>query len=429
MVRLATFGGVILDHVMIGLTAVTSVGSGAIMEFLRYTRYGFFALTGFVLTYQYRNRSLDPVPFWRRRFKLIGLPFIVWTLFYWTYGRFRINGLETLKSVVEDQHSIALAAKSIAYDLVTGHAMYHLYFLSVSMQIYAVFPLVLAVLKRSWGFHKYLLAVSFAIQMTLVFFMVRPAQGFLTHGPARELWTHLVITIFPYQFFVLAGCIAAMHYEAFQAFMIRRRAWVFTIAGATVAATLGYFFYMTSHGVPVLRATNAFLPHRMFTFMAIIVILYCLGTIWQARRTPGSLPDSLLRTASDRSFGIYLAHPLALSALYSSVRLPSWPEFPRVVLAYALTVAVTVFVVEVLRRSPISLITTGRNRIDWRVQNPRRSFTVAIAVIILGTILHQVWQFWVGHLLVGTGALLAVSALIVFWHQWRDAQHHDPVSA
>ena len=40
LVRLVTFGGVILDHVMIGITAATSVAAGSVEVFLRYTRYG-----------------------------------------------------------------------------------------------------------------------------------------------------------------------------------------------------------------------------------------------------------------------------------------------------------------------------------------------------------------------------------------------------
>ncbi|MGV9482201.1 acyltransferase [Gordonia aichiensis] len=423
LVRLVTFGGVILDHVMIGVTAATSVAAGSVEVFLRYTRYGFFALTGFVLTYQYRNRSLEPISFWRRRFKLIGLPFVTWTLFYWVYGRYRIGGLDTLKAVVADQHSIVTAVKSIGYDLITGNAMYHLYFLSVSMQIYLFFPLILAILKRTWGFHRYQLIASFAIQVGLMYLMVRPPLDFFAHGAAGVVWTHLVITIFPYQFFILAGCVAAMHYEAFQAFVIRWRWPLLAACIATIAATLVYFLHITSTGTTVVRATNVFLPHNVYAFIAIIMMLYCFGTIWQQRRTPGSIPDKVLRTASDRSFGIYLAHPLALSALLPTIAPASWPGFPRVVFAYAMTVAGTVFVVEVLRRSPISLITTGRNRIDWRSQNAGRSVVVAVVAMIGGTITSEVFDVWGGYLFTATGALLAISALLVAWHQWRNRDH------
>ena len=237
------------------------------------------------------------------------------------------------------------------------------------------------------------------------------------------VWTHLVITILPYQFFILAGCVAAMHYEAFQAFVIRWRWPLLAACIATIAGTLVYFLHITSTGTSVARATNVFLPHNVYAFIAIIMMLYCFGTIWQQRRIPGSVPDKVLRTASDRSFGIYLAHPLALSALLPTIAPASWPGFPRVLFAYAMTVAGTIFVVEVLRRSPISLITTGRNRIDWRSQNAGRSLIVALVAIVGGVIVSGVFDVWGGYLFIATGALLVISALLVAWHQWRNRDH------
>jgi hypothetical protein len=105
-VRLVTFAGVILDHVILGMapyTAIIAQGAGLI---LRYTRYCFFALTGFVLTYQYRNRDLHAPTFWRRRFKLIGLPFLVWSLFYWLNKHYQKGGLENVFAIFDDSHTI-----------------------------------------------------------------------------------------------------------------------------------------------------------------------------------------------------------------------------------------------------------------------------------------------------------------------------------
>ncbi|MYR06962.1 acyltransferase family protein [Gordonia sp. SID5947] len=421
-VRLVTFAAVILDHVLLGIATGTDVGAGALGLLLRYTRYSFFALTGFVLTYQYRDRELKPLTFWRRRYKLIGLPFVVWSLFYWVYGHYRAGGMTGLGDLVDSPDSVATSLKSIGYDLVTGNAWYHLYFLSVSMQIYAVFPLVLIVLRKTWGYHRYLLLVSFAAQATLMYMMVRPPLDFFTHGPQQTLWTHLVATILPYQFFVFAGCVAAMHYPAFQRFMIRWRLPLIAGAFVVIAITLLYYLHETNIGETIFRATNVFMLHNTFAYIAIIIILYCLGTVWQDRRTKGSIPDNFMRTAADRSFGIYLAHALALSELMPIIAehrdLPTWP---LILVAYVGTVAVTIFIVEVLRRSPISLITTGRSTIDWRTQNAGRSIAVATVAIALGVLLRVVFTALVGDLIVATGALLLASACLVFWRQRRAA--------
>ncbi|MGC4935070.1 acyltransferase [Gordonia sp. DT30] len=424
LVRLVTFGSVILDHVMLSVTAPTSVAAGAVEVFLRYTRYGFFTLTGFVLTYQYRNRELKAVPFWKRRYKLIGLPFVVWSLFYWFFVRYHFGGVGAVADGWNSFDAAKRSVKSIVYDLITGNASYHLYFLSVSMQIYLLFPLVLWILKRTWGSHRYLLAVSFIFQMVMMYAMVRAPISFFTWGVQGEIWSHLVVTVIPYQFFILAGCVAAMHYEAFQAFMKRFRWYLIGLSAAVIVATWLYYLYVVDRGEDLFRATNVFMLHNMWSFIAIIVILYGIGTIWQERRHPGSIPDRFMKTASDRSFGIYLAHALALYALLPRIDAESIPALPRVILAYLATVVVTVFIVETLRRSPISLITTGRNRIDWRSQNAGTSALAGVAGIVIGLVVRLGFGWWVGNLIAATGAFLVFSMALVYWRQLhhRDAE-------
>ncbi|GAA2055333.1 acyltransferase [Williamsia deligens] len=419
LVRIVTFAAVILDHVMLGPAAPQGSSTvGGVGVILRYTRYSFFALTGFVLTYQYRHRELEVVPFWRRRFKLIGLPFVVWSLFYWLYGHYTTGGVANIVDTVRSAHAAALAAKSLAYDLITGTAWYHLYFLSVSMQIYLVFPAALWVLRRTWGKHRYLLAASFAFHAVLLYLMVRPQHGIFTHGVVGLVWRHLEVTIFPYQFFILSGAIAAMHFEAFQAFARRRRMQVFAVGAAVVAGTLGYFLYLVHHGEPMFRATNVFMLHNTFAYVAIIAMLYCVGTLWQERRTPGSVPARFLTTAADRSFGIYLAHALALDVVQSTlVRDLHTNSAVLIIVDYLATVAVTIVIVEALRRSPLSLVTTGRSMIDPGRQDLIRSALVGLAAAIVGVTLRYTASPLTGTALLGAGALMLLSAAWVTWRR------------
>ncbi|MGZ8178528.1 acyltransferase [Williamsia sp. SKLECPSW1] len=421
LVRLVTFAGVILDHVMMGPAAPQgSAAVGGVEVFLRYTRYSFFALTGFVLTYQYRHRDLKVAPFWRRRFKLIGLPFVVWSLFYWLYGHYRAGGVANIADTVRTAHAAALAAKSLTYDLITGTAWYHLYFLSVSMQIYLVFPVVLWVLRRTWGRHRYLLAVSFAFHAVLLYMMVRPQHGIFTHGVVGLVWRHLEVTLLPYQFFILSGAIAAMHFEAFQAFARRWRMQVLAVGAVVIAATLVYFLHLVHHGEEMFRATNVFMLHNTFAYVAIIAMLYCIGTLWQERRTPGSVPARFMRTAADRSFGIYLAHALALDVVQTTVIRDLHTNSAVVIIVdYIATVAVTIVIVEALRRSPLSLITTGRSMIDDH--DLSRSAVVGLVVAVVGVTLRYTASPHAGTALLGAGLLMLVSAAWVAWRRRAQA--------
>ena len=155
-----------------------------------------------------------PVDYWQRRYKLIGLPFLVWSLFCWGYTRYRRGGIDTaLTDIFNSWHSIGIALRHRHHDLITGHAFYHMYFMSVSMQIYLVFLWQsLWVLKRTWGYHRfYLLAISFAFHAWLIWRMMLPPLEFFASGLPGTLWSHLTITLLPYQFFILSGAVAAMH--------------------------------------------------------------------------------------------------------------------------------------------------------------------------------------------------------------------------
>lgn len=418
-VRLVTFAGVVLDHVILAIASYGEIIAQGIGLLLRYTRYCFFALTGFVLTFQYRNRELHAPTFWRRRFKLIGLPFLAWSLFYWVFNRWRRGGWETVWAAFDGPAQIVDSLKAIAYDLITGHAAYHLYFLSVSMQIYVVFPLVLWVLRRTWGYHRYLLALSGVFHLWLLYHMVRPPLALFDHGAGAALWNHLSITLLPYQFFVLAGCLAAYHFEAFSAFMKR---WRWPLSGAaviTIIVTLIYYRGQVDLGAAltaddVFRATNVFMVHNAFAFVGIIVLLWTGGVIWQRRRRAGSTADTLMAKAADRSFAIYLVHVLAIFAVTPAF-LNDWhaPIGWRILVMYLVVCVLTVFLVEVLRLSPISLITTGRNRIDWRTQHPGKQVPVAVAAIVVGVAVQWTTGQGAGAFVAGTGIVLLVGALTV----------------
>ena len=68
--------------------------------------------------------------FWRRRYLLVVVPYVVWTAIYFVADAVPL-------------HPMSGAVHSFTFDLVTGAARYHLYFLLVTMQLYLVFPLVM----------------------------------------------------------------------------------------------------------------------------------------------------------------------------------------------------------------------------------------------------------------------------------------------
>jgi peptidoglycan/LPS O-acetylase OafA/YrhL len=105
----------------------------------------------------------------------------------------------------------------------------------------------------------------------------------------------------------------------------------------------------------------------------VITALFALGVAWADRRGAG-LGSHAIKVGSDRSFGVFLVHPMLLLAWtlvpgeWLSTRIPAlWST----ILAIVAVVSVSLLVVELLRRSPLSLVLTGKRRA--RANTPVRS--------------------------------------------------------
>jgi peptidoglycan/LPS O-acetylase OafA/YrhL len=112
-------------------------------------------------------------------------------------------------------------------------------------------------------------------------------------------------------------------------------------------------------------ASDPFQPYLIPWFLTVIAAIYAFTTRWAARRREGSRGARVVAWAANRSFSIFLVHPLALALL--------GPAIPHVaerfgapwlsVIIYLATIVLTVLIVEVLRRLPGSRALTGRPRL------------------------------------------------------------------
>ncbi|MFN2533988.1 MAG: hypothetical protein ABR528_01905, partial [Pseudonocardiaceae bacterium] len=96
-----------------------------------------------------------------------------------------------------------------------------------------------------------------------------------------------------------------------------------------------------------------------------------------------------IKISSDRSFGVFLVHPMLLWAWmlgpagWLASRLPTlWST----ILAFVAVVSVSLLMVELLRRSPLSLVLTGKRhkRTDTSVHSGRSEPSVPAEPIRLG---------------------------------------------
>ena len=187
--------GVVSTHTLIFFAAAgTGISVGAALQLLHVTREAFLFISACMIAYSFRGvKQLDLRSFWRRRFNAVGIPYLCWTLIYFFVTLHGTKG------------SLPWRLDHLAYLVGTGY--YQLYFLVVLLEFYAVFPLLLILLRRTVGHHGLLLAASATLQLLIVSLM---HWGVFPHW-LRGFWATREVT--SYQFYLIAGMVVAFHLE------------------------------------------------------------------------------------------------------------------------------------------------------------------------------------------------------------------------
>jgi peptidoglycan/LPS O-acetylase OafA/YrhL len=350
VVRFTTVLGVLCVHAT-SLMLPSTEASGAALAMLHVTREVFLFLSAFVLAYSIRL-PLVARSFWRRRFPLVVAPYVVWSAIY-----VLADG---------DLGSPGAVVARFCRDLLSGAARFHLYFLLLTFQLYVVFPWVRAWLARRTNHGRILIA---ALIWQLMF---TAAIHYRLDLPAPiSTWLANPGTWLPsYVLYVVAGLLAALHFDEVRAVVRRHRRMIGV--GTLVVFGLGLLSYevdvRVAHFSP-LHASEVFAPAVVVESMAAIAGQFALG-LWVAERA-GPRILRLLRTSSDVSFGVYLAHPLLYQGFLTVLAdlglhqglgaLPTGIGLLVVLAVIApLTYVVTAFGMWLLRRTPLSMALTGR---------------------------------------------------------------------
>ncbi|GAA4852781.1 acyltransferase [Pseudonocardia benzenivorans] len=345
LVRVFTFACVIAVHTISTTTPQDSVRAGGLVVLLHFTREAFFALTAFVLMHRYRDDRPRPVHFWRRRFLLVGVPYVVWSVIY--------TGLGLVTAPAPPLQALA----GLGHALVTGTAWYHLYFLLVSLQFYLVFPLFRKLLLATRGHHGLLLLGSAALQVVTDLWLHVPAPG-----PAETaLMPYAMSSLLSYQFFVVFGGVVGMHLPAVDAWIRRHLPVVLAAPVVTCAAVELWYRHSITGGATAQFAADVFQPVIVPWTVSVMAAVWGLGTLWADRRDRWR-GSRLVEAASTRSFGVFLVHPAILWVLTTIPDAPAahlqrpW----ETVVTYVVTIAAALTFVELVRRTPLRLALTGK---------------------------------------------------------------------
>ena len=301
LMRVITVAGVIAVHVVSFTNPPGNVAAGAVTMLLHANREVFVCLTALVLAYGYSDHRWRPGRlgrFWARRYWLVGVPYVVWSVVY----------------VLADGGAVASPLawlRQLGSDLLSGAARYHLYFLLVTMQLYLVFPLLQQLIRATRGHHRALLVVSLILQLALT----GAIDGRLGAPGLLGAWLAHPDALLPsYQLYVIVGMVMADHLEGLSEWV--RRHWPLVAAGVPVAAGAAVACYLDGvywGRLAPLEAARVFQPAVVVESLAVILGLYGLGVLWAGRLRRGA--GRLVGEGADASFGIYLAHPLVLQGV------------------------------------------------------------------------------------------------------------------
>jgi peptidoglycan/LPS O-acetylase OafA/YrhL len=350
--------GVVSTHTLIFFAPVgAGISVGAALQLLHVTREAFLFVSACMITYSFRDvMRVELRSYWRRRFMSVGLPYLCWTVIYFLITLHGSSG------------SVGTRLVHLAYLTATGY--YQLYFLVVLLEFYAVFPLLLALLRRTKGHHGVLLAVSGALQVLVVSLMHWNVLPYWMRG----FWATREIT--SYQFYLIAGMVIALHLEEVHHWLITHARLVIAATVVAAAAAEGWYFLSVEHVVSWFgSSSDPFQPVVIPFNIGAIACIYLLG-VWLVDRHRSARTRALTKSGSDNAYGVYLAQLVFITALgwigwrHLNSLIP-WPllSLVTVILVFLACVALT----ELLARTALAQALTGRTRIPWhsRPSGPR----------------------------------------------------------
>jgi peptidoglycan/LPS O-acetylase OafA/YrhL len=364
VMRLLICASVVATHVVSNTNPLQSVPPNAIVNSLHYTRQAFFFISALVLVHVSWPRvgahgRLGHAPGqMRRRVSVLGVPYLLWSVFY------AVLGLVTAYSL--------WAAERLPWTwfvgLVQGTDGYHMYFLLVSVEFAVVFPLFLRLLHATRGHHLALLLVSGALEvatMAVFHYVYQPDWWWRPIAGESSLTA--------YQFWLVAGGVAALHLDRFHRWLTRHRAVVALGMAGTVLAATALFFADVARGAAPEFAGRSMQPVTVPLSIAAIGAGY-LVSVWIAGLEVPWVRRTLVG-GTYLSFGIYLTHPAILTGLlYLQRRLPggmAWHPVPVTALICVLDFLLAVGVSWLISRTRWSKALIGRPR-QAKPEQPRQ---------------------------------------------------------
>lgn len=272
---------------------------------LRFGRSLFIFATGMLLFYWHQNRQMDWTAFWRKRWRVIVLPYIIWTAIFTGFRLQSINPVEL--------------APDFFHSLFTGSSFYHLYYIPLYLQLNLLFFLTKSLVERYLHFKAVVLLFVGQIIVYLFYqylfvspvwaidWSANPFLSFIQHSyVAGQNYFHMYVFIFA------LGAYAGMNLDKW-------RLWTHRLKYVSYAITLLVGAWIA---IRYLNGSKSYLESlNIFEPVYLIYSLSFLVSFYPFSRYLGRLPllGEWLSALAKQNMAIYMVHPLILFLLESHV--------------------------------------------------------------------------------------------------------------
>jgi len=325
----------------------------AFVTLFHFTRAVFMFVTAFALVYVYEQKRFTWSEFWKRRGIGVLLPYVFCSFVY----------------LLQDAHTSSPLPiiQTLFVDVLQGSASYQLYYILLTIQFYVLFPLFLKGLRRVARHPWAVLGVSFALELGTLYAIQNNLQSHLPDGIASLATQYENSFVLVYQFYFILGGLVALNLSSVRAFLLRHGRLIVVSVGVTMAALeLNYFGLLQLGHVSLDAAVAVLQPVMAFYSTAVIFLLYWLAyrQVSRMAQPASARGQRIWHALSDSAFGIYLVHPLFLTALISlvSAYFMAWPPLLVVPLVWLITAAGSVAFCLLLLRIPLLSRLVGRAR-------------------------------------------------------------------
>jgi len=301
---------------------------------LRFGRSLFIFATGMLLFYWYKYVQVDWKAFWKKRWRLIVVPYTVWTAIY------TVCKLQSLDPRV--------LLPQFFDSLVTGSSFYHLYYIPLYLQLNLLFFLCKPLFERWLRFPVVvgLFFLQFGIYVAYHYLFVDPLlQGIDWNAHAiLQLIQHSYVYgqnyVYMYVFYFALGAYAGLNVDRWRIWVNRLKLPLALMAA--VAAVLLSIRYLCGYSTYE-ESLNIFHPLYYVYTTCFLAAFYPLSAFL------GHLPvlSRWLARLARHNMAIYLVHPLILFLLESYVifRL-DWSTPILIVAMFVITPPLCIFLYE-----------------------------------------------------------------------------------